>query len=48
MAKPIEFGLVLEGEDAKEFLENEKNPVVTDEMIEMFRKAKEIYERNRF
>ncbi|MDO5841195.1 hypothetical protein [Methanosarcina mazei] len=48
MAKPIEFGLVLEGEDAKEFMKNEKNPVVTDEMVEMFKKAKEIYDKNRF
>ena len=37
MAKPIEFGLVLEGEDAKEFMKNEKNPVVTDEMVEIGR-----------
>ncbi|MEL7665497.1 MAG: hypothetical protein AAGU10_15410 [Methanosarcina mazei] len=48
MAKPIEFGLVLEGEDAKEFMKNEKNPVVTDEMVEIFKKAKEIYDKNRF
>ncbi|BBL64824.1 hypothetical protein [Methanosarcina mazei] len=48
MAKPIEFGLVLEGEDVKEFMKNEKNPVVTDEMVEMFKKAKEIYDKNRF
>lgn len=48
MSKPIEFGLVLEGEDAKEFIKNEKNPVVTNEMVEMFKKAREIYDKNRF
>lgn len=48
MAEPIEFGLVIEGEDAKKFFENEENPVVTEEMIEMFKKAKKIYENNRF
>jgi len=30
------------------FMPNEENPVVTDEMVEMFRKAKEIYKKNRF
>lgn len=48
MAKPIELGLVLEGEDAKEFWENEKNPVVTEEMIQLFKRAREIYEKNKF
>lgn len=41
MAKPIELGLVLEGEDAKEFWENEKKPA-TRQQIEMFRRAKKI------
>lgn len=48
MAKPIELGLVLEGEDAKEFWENEKNPVVTEEMIKLFKRAREVYEKNKF
>lgn len=48
MAKPIELGLVLEGEDAKEFWENEKNPVVTEEMVKLFKRAREIYEKNKF
>lgn len=48
MAEPIELGLVIEGEDAKKFFENEENPNVTDGMIEMFKKAKKIYENNRF
>jgi len=30
MARPIELGLILEGKDAEEFWENEKNPKVTD------------------
>lgn len=48
MAEPIEFGLVIEGEDAKKNFKNEENPVVTEEMIEMIKKAKKIYENNRF
>jgi len=48
MAKPIELGLVLEGEDAKEFFRNEKNPVVSKKMVGMFKRAKKIHENNRF
>jgi hypothetical protein len=48
MAKPIELGLVLEGEDAKEFFRNEKNPIVSKKMVEMFKRAKKIHEKNRF
>jgi hypothetical protein len=48
MAKPIELGLVLEGEDAKAFIKNMKSPVVTKEMIQTIKKSREIYERNRF
>ena len=47
MAKPIDLGLVLEGEDAKEFWENEKNPVVTEEMIKLFKRAREVYEKSK-
>ncbi len=47
MAKPIEFGLVLEEEDAKVFLENEKRPP-TKEQIELFKEAKLMYKRIRF
>jgi hypothetical protein len=43
MAKQIELGLILEGEDAKEFWKNERNPKVTKEQIEMFKEAKHIY-----
>lgn len=39
MAKQIELGLVLEGKDAEEFWENEKNPKVTKDQIEMFKEA---------
>ncbi len=48
MAKPIELGLILEGEDAKEFFKNERNPVVSRELVGMFKRAKKIYEKNRF
>ena len=48
MAKSIELGLVLEGEDAKEFFRNEKNPVVSKKLVGMFKRAKKIHEKNRF
>lgn len=48
MAKPIELGLVLEGEDAREFINNKKNPVVTKEMIQTVKKSREVYEKHRF
>jgi hypothetical protein len=48
MAKPIELGLVLEGEDAKAFIENIEHPVVTEKMIQTLKKSREIYEKNRF
>ena len=47
MAKPIEFGLVLEGEDAKMFWENEKRPP-TEPQMELFEEAKLMYKRIRF
>ena len=46
MAKPIELGLVLEGEDARVFLENEKRPP-TKPQIELFEEAKLIHKRIR-
>jgi hypothetical protein len=40
MARPIELGLILEGEDAEEFLEDLKNPKKpTKEQMAMFREA---------
>lgn len=47
MAKPIELGLVLEGEDARVFWENEKRPP-TKKQIELFKEAKLMYKRIRF
>jgi hypothetical protein len=41
VAKPIELGLVLEGEDAREFWENEKKPA-TKQQIEMFKRARKL------
>jgi hypothetical protein len=46
MARPIELGLILEGKDAEEFWENEKNPKVTKEQIEMFKEAMHIRKYN--
>ncbi len=46
MAKPIELGLVLEGDGAKRFWEDRKNPKVTKEQIEMFKEAKRIFKTN--
>jgi hypothetical protein len=39
MARQIELGLILEGKDAEEFWENEKNPKVTKDQVEMFKEA---------
>jgi hypothetical protein len=47
MAKPIELGLVLEGEDAERFFEYDENPEVSNELIAMFIEGKEIYEQNK-
>jgi hypothetical protein len=45
MAHPIEIGLVLEGEDALEFLEDLRNPKKpSKEQMEMFREAIQIAE----
>ncbi len=48
MARPIELGLVLEGKDAEEFWENEKNPKVTKEQIDLFKEAIRIYKTHPF
>jgi len=48
MAHPIELGLVLEDEDAKEFLEDLKNPKATKEQIEMFKEAIKLYKEHPF
>lgn len=46
MAKFNELGTVLEGEDAKRFWEDRKNPKVTKEQIEMFKEARRIVKNN--
>ncbi len=47
MTRPIELGLILEVEDAKEFLEDIRNPKKpTKEQMEMFREAIRIYEEH--
>lgn len=40
--------MILEGEDAKKFWENEKNPKVTKEQIELFKEVKRIYREHPF
>ena len=47
MNKP-RIGLKLKGEDAREFWENEKNPKVTKEQIELFKEARRIYKEHPF
>ncbi|HJJ55266.1 MAG TPA: hypothetical protein O0X50_04190 [Methanocorpusculum sp.] len=39
MATPISYGLVLEGEDARDFEEYQKNPTFTKAGIELMREA---------
>lgn len=46
MACPIELGLVLEGEDAEDFLEDLRNPRATKEQLSMFREAIKIYKEH--
>lgn len=47
MACPIELGLVLEGEDAEDFLEDLRAPKVTEDQIRFFREAIKIYRDHR-
>lgn len=47
MANPIELGLILEGEDAREFWENEKKPA-TKQQAEMFKHARKLASTIRF
>ena len=46
MARQVELGLTLKGEEAKEFLKNEKSPAFTSEQLAFFRRAKKIYKAN--
>ncbi|NIA12245.1 MAG: hypothetical protein GWP10_21635 [Nitrospiraceae bacterium] len=47
MAEPIRLGLVLEGEDARVFEENMRNPKVTEEQRAFFREAIRVYDAHR-
>jgi hypothetical protein len=46
MAEPIDYNLVLEGDDAKTFLEDFDCPKVSKKKIAMFKKARAIYGEN--
>lgn len=46
MAKKVELGLTLSGEEAEEFLKNEKSPAFTSKQLAFFREAKRIYKAN--
>ncbi len=48
MAEPIRLGLVLEGEDAREFWEHIRNPKVTKEQVAFFREAIKVYNAHKF
>ncbi len=46
MERQVELGLTLRGEEAKEFLKNEKSPAFTSDQLAFFRQAKKIYKAN--
>jgi hypothetical protein len=48
MPEPIRLGLVLEGEDAREFHERMRNPKVTEEQVAFFREAIRVYNTHKF
>jgi hypothetical protein len=45
MAKPVELGLVLEGEDAKRFIESDDNPKASPLVLAMITEGRELYEK---
>lgn len=47
MSEPIHLGLVLEGDDAREFEERMKKPKVTKEQVAFFREVIEMLEERR-
>jgi hypothetical protein len=47
MPRPTKLGLVFEGDEADEFLQNENGTVFTPKQLAFFRKAKRIYRANR-
>jgi len=46
MARQVELGLTLSGEEAEEFLKNEKSHAFTPEQLAFFRHAKTTYKEN--
>ncbi len=46
MARLVELGLTLKGEEVEEFLKNEKSLAFTPEQLAFFRQAKRIYKAN--
>jgi len=48
MAEPIRLGLVLEGDDARNFDERMRNPNVTGEQVAFFREAIRVYNTHKF
>ena len=46
MAKPVELGLILEGEDAKRFIEYDDNPKASPLVLAMIAEGRELYEKN--
>jgi hypothetical protein len=48
MAKPIEIGLVLEGDDARRFHKYMENPKITHEGRELIREAIKIAKKENF
>nr|CBH37950.1 hypothetical protein BSM_14270 [uncultured archaeon] len=48
MAEPIRLGLVLKGDDAREFEERMKNPKVSKEQVKFFREAIKVYNMHKF
>jgi len=48
MAEPIRLGLLIDDpEDVREFEENMKNPMVTKEQVEFFKRAIKVYKSQR-
>ena len=43
MARPIELGLILEGEDAEELIEDLLHPKASEKKVCILKKAQEIY-----
>jgi len=46
MARQTRLGLILQGKEAEEFIQNEKSTAFTSEQLAFFRQAKRIYRAN--